>query len=83
LEEEEKDQVRWWLGFEEEIREHHCKRGEEKRRKVKASYRPYSVLPMEKDGLRHGWRRRKLSYPATKTQSPRAYDCPSRVTEWT
>jgi hypothetical protein len=51
--------------------------------KSKASYRPYPSPSMEKDGSRHGRRRRKLSYPATKTQSPRAYGSPSRRTEWT
>jgi hypothetical protein len=48
-------------------------REDEKKRKIRASYRPYLSLSVEKGGSRHGRRRRKLSYPATKTQSPRAY----------
>jgi hypothetical protein len=58
-------------------------REEEIKRKVRASYCPYLSLSVEKNGSRHGRRHQKLSYPVTKTQSPRAYGSLSQGIEWT
>jgi hypothetical protein len=58
LEEEEKDHVRR-LGFEEEMRERHCKREEEKKRKVRNGL-PAAPTPLSLDG-----ERRAPPWPAT------------------